>query len=56
MVSAAIFFLVAVAHLLRAVLRVPIQIGDWQVPMAVSWVGFVAAGLLVAWALALGRR
>jgi len=50
-VSGAIFGFVAVAQLLRALNQVPIQIGGAEIPIWASWVAFVVAGGLCAWAI-----
>ena len=39
-----IFALVALFHLVRIVMGWPVVIGDWSVPMWVSWIGLVVAG------------
>ncbi len=55
-VSGVIFSLVALAHLLRIVYGMPVQVDDFAVPMSVSWMGlFVTAGLAF-WAFRLSRR
>jgi len=46
--TAAIFTVVAVAHLLRVILGWTVQIGSWEIPIWVSWLALVVAGLL-AW-------
>jgi len=48
-VSALIFALVALAHLVRIIKRWTVEIGPYEVPMAVSWVGLVVAALLAIW-------
>ncbi len=45
-VAGAIFALVALAHLLRAVMDWPILIAGWMVPIWLSWLAFVVAGAL----------
>jgi hypothetical protein len=49
-VSGAIFGLVALAHVVRAITGAPVQIGTSAVPVWVSWVGAVVAGALCIWA------
>jgi hypothetical protein len=44
-----IFGLVALAHVLRLVQALPVTIGSFDVPMAVSWIGAVVAGALCVW-------
>lgn len=49
-VSGAIFGIVGVAHLLRALGNVPIQIGAAAIPVWVSWVGVLISAGLCIWA------
>jgi hypothetical protein len=42
-VSALIFALVAIAHLVRLIKQWTVQIGPASVPMSVSWVGLIVA-------------
>ncbi len=49
-VSGALFTLVALAHLLRIVYGMSIQVDDFVVPMLVSWIGLVVPGALAVWA------
>lgn len=45
-IAGAVFGVVAIAHLLRIVLALPVTIGEWAVPMWASWLAVpVAAGL-----------
>jgi hypothetical protein len=48
-VSALIFAVVALAHLLRIVKQWAVQIGPFAVSMSVSWIGLVIAALLAIW-------
>ena len=50
-VSALIFALVAVGHLVRISKRWTVKIGPLAVPMSVSWAGFVIAALLSTWGI-----
>ena len=54
--AGAIFALVALAHLLRAVMDWPILIAGWMVPIWLSWLAFVVAGALSWFGLSLARR
>ena len=45
-VSGILFGAVAILHLVRAIHKMPVQIGDWPIPIWPSWVGFAVAGLL----------
>jgi hypothetical protein len=53
LVSGSIFAVVALLHLLRIYMDWPIVIGDWSVPLWVSWVGLVVAGGLAFFGLRL---
>jgi hypothetical protein len=48
-VTALIFAIVAVAHIVRIINRWAVQIGPLSISMSVSWVGFVVAALLAIW-------
>jgi len=48
-ISALIFALVALGHLLRIVNQWTVQIGPLEVPMSVSWIGLVITALLSIW-------
>jgi hypothetical protein len=48
-ISALIFALVAIAHLVRLVKQWAVQIGSTSVPMSVSWIGLIIAALLAIW-------
>jgi len=50
-VSALIFALVAIMHVVRLVNRWTVQIGPYNVSMNVSWVALVVAALLAIWGL-----
>ena len=51
LVSGIVFSLVALAHLLRIVDAMTIQVGDYAVPMWVSWIGLIVTAGLAFWAL-----
>ena len=55
-VSGAVFAVVALAHLLRALQQWPIAIAGWNAPLALSWLAAVGAGALSVWAFAARRR
>jgi hypothetical protein len=48
-VSAVIFAMVALAHVVRIIKRWTVQIGQLSVSLSVSWVGFVVATLIAIW-------
>lgn len=55
-VSGGIFSAVALAHLLRALMQWPVEIGGWNVPLGISWLAVIGAGALATWAFAARRR
>ena len=55
-VSGVLFALVALAHLLRIVSDVSIQLDGNAVPMYVSWIGFVVPAALALWAFRVSRH
>ncbi len=55
-VSGAVFSLVALAHLLRMVYGMSVQIDEYAVPMSVSWVAFIVAVVLAVWAFRIRRQ
>jgi uncharacterized membrane protein len=54
-VSATLFGLIALGHLLRLVFHWPAEIAGRMVPGWVSFVALVVTGVLCAWGLRLGR-
>jgi len=48
-VTALIFAIVALAHIVRIINRWAVQIRPLSVSMPVSWVGFAVAALLTIW-------
>ena len=54
-VSGVLFGLVALAHLLRIVYGMSVEIDAYAVPMLVSWAGFIVPAGLSIWALTLAR-
>jgi hypothetical protein len=55
-VAGIIFALVALVHLARIYMGWPVVIGDWSVPIWVSWIGLVVAGGLAIFGLRLAAR
>jgi hypothetical protein len=49
LISAPIFALVAVAHVLRLVNRWTVTIGPYNVSMNVSWAALVVSALIAIW-------
>jgi hypothetical protein len=50
--SALLFAIVAIAHLMRIIKQWAVQIGPTSVPMSVSWAGLIIAALLAIWGFA----
>ena len=48
-VSALIFAIVAIMHVVRIINRWPVAIGPYNISMNVSWAGSVGAALLAIW-------
>jgi len=42
-----IFALVGLGHVLRIVYNPPLTVGNWSVPMYLSWLALIVAGLMV---------
>jgi hypothetical protein len=55
-ISAIIFAVVAVVHLVRIVQGWQIQLGDLGVAMSVSWAALVVSAALAVWGAVLLRR
>ncbi len=56
LISAVIFSVVCLGHLLRIVFNWPLVIGTLDVPMAVSWMGMIITAGLVVWVVAMLAR
>ena len=54
-VSGLVFTLVALMHLWRFVLNLPLQIGNWHVSRSLSLIGAVGAAALAIWAFSEAR-
>jgi uncharacterized integral membrane protein len=48
-VAGAIFIIVAILHLVRFKLKLPVTLGQWEVPMFISVIGLLVAGVLGIW-------
>ena len=56
MITATLFAIVAVGHLARIMLSLPVDVGGLNIPMWVSWLGMVVPGSLSAWGFMAGRK
>jgi hypothetical protein len=56
LVAGVIFAVVALVHLVRVVMDWSVTIGDWSIPMWVSWVALIVAGGLSLVGLRLSQR
>jgi hypothetical protein len=56
LVAGVIFAVVAVFHLVRIVMDWSVIIGNWSIPMWVSWVALIVAAGLSFLGLRLGQR
>jgi len=54
-VSGVLFTLVALAHLLRIVYGMSIQVDGFSVPMLFSWFGLIVPTALAVWAFRISR-
>ena len=54
--SGTLFGLLAVAHLLRLLYRVPAELGLWVVPLWISVIGVLLPAALALWAFRLVGR
>ena len=54
-VTAALFLVVAIAHLLRIILGWQVEIGGLSIPFWLSWLGVLVAGALAYFGFALKR-
>ncbi|MEO7822457.1 MAG: hypothetical protein ABIS15_02535 [Gemmatimonadaceae bacterium] len=54
-VSAAVFAIVALTHVWRFALGLPMHIGAWSVPLSLSLVAAVISGALAFWAFRIAR-
>ena len=48
-VASIIFAFFAIGHLLRLINHIPVQVGNHQIPMGVSWVALIIAAILCIW-------
>ena len=55
-VSALVFSLVALLHILRLWEAWPVQIGPMSIPVWISWLGLAVGALLAFWGLTALRR
>ena len=56
LMAGVIFAAVALFHLARIFLEGSVSIGDWSIPMWVSWIALVVAGGLALLGLRLSER
>lgn len=54
-VSGILFGLITFGHLMRLTLQIPVQIGEWNVPLWPSMIAVIAAFVLFVWAFRLVR-
>jgi hypothetical protein len=55
-ISGTLFALVALAHLLRIIYGMSVQVDNYAVPMLASWIGLVVPAGLAIWAFRLTRQ
>jgi hypothetical protein len=49
LVSSLVIVVIAIAHLVRAALNVPVLVGSFNAPMSISWAAGVVGLALAAW-------
>jgi len=54
-VSGVLFGLVALAHLMRIVFGMSVQVAGFSVPMLFSWFGLIVPAALAVWAFRISR-
>ncbi len=54
-VSGVLFAMVALAHLLRILYGMSVQIDEYDVPMLLSWIGLIVPASLAVWAFRINR-
>jgi hypothetical protein len=55
-ISAIIFALVAIGHIMRIVQVWQVQVGDMGIAMSVSWIALVVSAILAIWGAVILRR
>ena len=55
-ISAIIFALVAIGHIVRIAQGWQVQVGDMGVAMSVSWIALIVSVILAVWGVTLLRR
>ena len=55
LISASIFCVIAVLHLVRVILSIPVNVGGVSLPVGLSWGGLVLAALLSVWGFLLAN-
>lgn len=53
LISAGIFGLVSLGHLIRVINNWSFQIGDYAAPMGISWIAVLVAAAMCVWAISL---
>ena len=56
LISGVLFGLVGLAHLLRILNGVSVHVDEYNVPMSVSWIGFIVPAALAFWAFRLSGK
>ena len=54
-ISGVIFAIIALLHLLRILFQGPAMVGVWSVPLVISVMAVIIAGILTFWAFRLSR-
>ena len=54
-ISGVIFAIIGLLHLLRILFQWPAMVGVWSVPLVISVMAVIVAGILTFWAFRLSR-
>jgi uncharacterized membrane protein YecN with MAPEG domain len=48
-VASTLFAIFAIGHLIRLINQIPVQVGNHQIPMGLSWIALIIAAILCIW-------
>ena len=48
-VASFLFAIFAIGHLFRLIKQIPVQVGNYHIPMGLSWVALIVAAILSIW-------
>ena len=56
LISAVVFGIVSLLHIVRVINNWTVVVGEWTIPMSISWLGLFGAAALCVWAISLATR